>query len=425
MKRVVTYIEEKRLFTRDDRVIVALSGGADSVALLRILLREGYNCVAAHCNFHLRGDESNRDEEFVRRLCAQHGVKLRVTHFRTGEYAQQKGISIEMAARQLRYEWFEQVRAREEAAVIAVAHHKDDSVETVLLNLIRGTGISGLCGIRPVAGRIVRPLLEVSRDEILAYLKSLGQDYVTDSTNLKDEYTRNKIRLDILPLMREINPSVSDAIAGTARRLADVEAVYRKEMEEACRRVSNEDGSISLPRLLQETSPQAVLYELLRPYGFRAAVLGDICRNAASFSSGKLFRSGSHELLRDRDTLIIRPVSGESTPLPSLSVKVIETDGNYHVPADPGMACLDADRLPTLKLHIRRWHSGDKFMPYGMKGWKSVRNYLRDRKMNLFDKARQCVVTSEEEIVWLVGQRTDHRYRVTPETRRIAVLTVG
>lgn len=231
------YIEEKQLFTLRDRVLVALSGGADSVALLRVLLALGYRCEAAHCNFHLRGEESNRDEQFVRELCRGLGVALHVTHFDTTAYAARHHVSIEMAAREMRYRWFEQLRQEREMSVIAVAHHRDDSVETFLLNLVRGAGINGLKGISPKNGAIVRPLLEVNRQDILDYLQHLQQPYVTDSTNLQDEYMRNKIRLNILPMLRELNPSVSESIAETAARLGDVSLLYNKEIEAGKRRV--------------------------------------------------------------------------------------------------------------------------------------------------------------------------------------------
>ena len=209
------YIEEKQLFTLHDKVLVALSGGADSVALLRVLLVLGYHCEAAHCNFHLRGEESDRDERFVNELCKGLGVALHVTHFDTVTYASRHHVSIEMAAREMRYDWFEQLRKERGGAVIAVAHHRDDSGETFLLNLIRGAGINGLKGISPHNGCIVRPLLEVSRQDILDYLRCLGHGYATDSTNLQDEYIRNKIRLNILPMLRELNHSVREIIAET------------------------------------------------------------------------------------------------------------------------------------------------------------------------------------------------------------------
>ena len=290
-QKVIRYIHEKELFTKDDKIVVALSGGADSVALLRVLLQGGYTCVAAHCNFHLRGKESDRDAAFVQTLCTKLQVPLHIHDFDTKSYAEAHRVSVEMAARELRYAWFEEVREQERAQVIGVAHHRDDSVETFLLNLVRGTGIQGLKGIAPKNGAIVRPLLDVGRTDILAFLASIGQDYVMDSTNQRDEFTRNKLRLNVLPLLREINPSVSETIAETARRLSEVDAVYRVAIMEACRRVKEGEDRIDIARLRMETAPQAVLFELLYPLGFNA-------------SQCRIF---SVALMRNRDGCFILP----------------------------------------------------------------------------------------------------------------------
>ena len=418
-RKITRFIEGNKLFSHEQKLLVALSGGADSVALLLVLKEEGYSCQAAHCNFHLRGQESDRDEMFVRNLCAKLNVSLHVADFQTVEYSHRHGISIEMAARELRYDWFEEVRTQENLDLIAVAHHRDDSVETLLLNLMRGTGIAGLTGIRPVNGKIVRPLLNVSHEEILQFLADNNQDYVTDSSNLQDEYTRNKIRLDLLPRMREINPSVNEAIAVTAQRMADAERVYRKEINAACRRVVAQDGNISIRRLLEEESPKAVLYEMLKDKGFNSAQIDDIYQSLSA-EPGRLFRSKTHELLKDRKVLMVRRY--QESKIPALRVRVEVTDGRFDVPKDKRIACLDADKLPTEELEMRLWRSGDRFIPYGMKGFKSVRNYLRDEKFSLFDKMKQCVVCSGGEIVWLVGERIDNRYRVTDKTRRVMVL---
>ena len=274
-KKIAQYIDQEKLFTREDKILVTLSGGADSVALLRLLLDMGYTCEAAHCNFHLRGDESVRDEMFVRELCLQLEVPLHVQHFQTTEEAEKRHISIEMAARELRYAWFEQLRLQQGADVIAVAHHKDDSVETLLLNLIRGTGINGLLGIRPKNGNIVRPLLCLDRKEITEYLQEIGQSYVTDSTNLQDEYTRNKIRLNLLPLMQEINPSVKESLLRTAEHLNDAALLYKKGIEEGKQKVQTEQG-ILISVLLQESAPETLLFEILSQLGFNSAQIKDI-----------------------------------------------------------------------------------------------------------------------------------------------------
>ena len=400
IRKVSQFIEEKHLLGFGDKVLVALSGGADSVALLRVLLRLGYVCEAAHCNFHLRGEESMRDECFVRALAESLGVPLHVIHFDTNAYAASHNVSVEMAARELRYDWFAKLRQECGAKVVAVAHHRDDSVETFLLNLVRGTGINGLQGIRPVNGEVVRPLLCVSRAEILDYLSSLGQDYVTDSTNLQDEFVRNKLRLNVIPMLETINPSVSDTIAETARRLADVAQVYQEAIQAARKRVMPDGETIDIPALCREPGAQNLLFELLYPLGFNAAQVSDVFR-ALHGESGRMFHSREWTLLIDRDRLIRRP-SGPHTN---------------------EVAYVDASMVHG-ELTLRKWQSGDKFIPFGMKGFKSVRNYLRDKKFSRFEKERQWVVCDGDRIVWLVNERVDNRFRVMPETRLVIKMKV-
>ena len=420
------YIEEKQLFTLHDKVLVALSGGADSVALLRVLLVLGYHCEAAHCNFHLRGEESDRDERFVNELCKGLGVTLHVTHFDTVTYASRHHVSVEMAAREMRYDWFEQLRKERGMAVIAVAHHRDDSVETFLLNLIRGAGINGLKGISPHNGCIVRPLLEVSRQDILDYLRCLRQGYVTDSTNLQDEYMRNKIRLNILPMLGELNPSVSESIAETANRLAETSLVYNKEMAEAKNRVIKRNGNnlkaIHVERLLTEVAPASLLFEILYPLGFKPLQIKDIF-HSLSGQPGKRFISPEWEAVRDREYLLLQTRTIESTtdPTPQLCIKTLDLSDDFIIPKEKDVACLDADKV-IRPLIIRKWQKGDKFVPFGMTGKKNVSDYLTDRKFSLFEKENQYVVCSDEKIIWLVGERSDNRFRITNTTKRVMII---
>lgn len=435
--KIHEFIVRESLFSSGDKILVALSGGADSVALLHVLLRLGYRCEAAHCNFHLRGEESDRDERFVRELCGSLSVPAHVIHFNTLEYAAEKRLSVEMAARELRYEWFRKKRLETEAAVVAVAHHRDDSVETILLNLIRGTGISGLKGIRPKNGFVVRPLLNVGRHEILEFLSFHGQSYVTDSTNLRDEYTRNKIRLNILPLMEEINPSVKESVAATASRLSEVAAIYNQAIETGKGRVM--DGShIRISALLSETSPRALLFEMLYPLGFNSSqvddVLGSLCGQ-----SGKCFYSREWSVLKDRDFLLVHPFIPDNcsgNPVSELPgrggvsygnpVRRIEVEqklytSGFIIPRDKDTACLDAGKL-AFPLTVRKWRKGDRFVPFGMKGMKNVSDYLTDKKFSLFEKEQVYVVCSGNEIVWLAGERSDDRYRVDDRTKEVVVL---
>ena len=378
------YIEEKQLFTLHDKVLVALSGGADSVALLRVLLVLGYHCEAAHCNFHLRGEESDRDERFVNELCKGLGVALHVTHFDTVTYASRHHVSIEMAAREMRYDWFEQLRKERGGAVIAVAHHRDDSVETFLLNLIRGAGINGLKGISPHNGCIVRPLM-----------------------------------------LRELNPSVSESIAETSRRLTDVSLIYNKEIEAGKERVMEKSGHILISRLMEESAPAALLFEILHPLGFNSVQAGDVFRSLSA-QSGKRFVSAGWEVLRDRTELIIRRRKladeevEENVPPFRLAMETQEIMPDFVIPKNKDTACLDADKV-VLPLTVRKWRQGDKFVPFGMKG-KKISDYLTDRKFSLFQKENQYVVCSAGQIVWLVGERSDDRFRVTEDTKRVLII---
>ncbi|MEY8707518.1 tRNA lysidine(34) synthetase TilS [Bacteroides faecichinchillae] len=419
-QRVIQYIEKEQLFSQNSKILVALSGGADSVALLRILHSLGYECEAAHCNFHLRGKESDRDEMFVRQLCQQYNIPLHIIDFDTTRYAEEKRISIEMAARELRYEWFEKKRIECHTNRIAVAHHQDDSIETMLLNLIRGTGITGLLGIRPINGYIVRPLLCVSRKEIVCYLQSIGQEYVTDSTNLEDEYTRNKIRLHLLPLMQEINPAIKNSLITTGNHLNDVAIIYNKSISEAKARVITSEG-ILISAILQEPSPETVLFEILHPLGFNPAQIKDIY-HSLNGQSGKQFSSKEWKVIKDRDFLLLEKIQPEREDTPSFQLIREESEytTDFQIPHKKEIACFDADKLSGT-ITLRRYQAGDTFIPFGMKGKKKVSDYLTDRKFSISQKERQWVLCCNEQIAWLIGERTDNRFRIDENTRRVVI----
>lgn len=430
-RKVRRYIEKRQLLDDDAKVLVALSGGADSVALLRILTRLGYHCTAAHCNFHLRGEESLRDEKFARALCSGLGIGLTVAQFDTATYAKEKKISIEMAARELRYSFFEETAVAEGATAIAVAHHRDDVAETILLNLIRGTGIRGLHGIQPKNGNIIRPMLCLDRAEITAYLESIGQKYVTDSSNLTTDYTRNKIRLEILPLLRTINPSITHTLAETAERITEAEKAYDRAISDGRRRVLNND-SINIAGLLNEPSPTALLHEILTPLGFNGQQSTDIIEHIGG-GSGKEYKSPTHTLTRDRERLIITPNNDTpqaeilltdndtyATPHGTLTIGLNTYDGT--IDKSRHTATLDNSRLEK-PLTLRPVQRGDRFRPLGMKGSKLVSDYLTDRKKTLPEKQRQlAVVDREDNIVWLVGERPAAPYAVTSQTSEVLIL---
>ncbi|MCQ2111208.1 MAG: tRNA lysidine(34) synthetase TilS [Bacteroidaceae bacterium] len=430
------FISSNSLFSKERLQIIALSGGADSVALLRTMLHEGYSCLAVHCNFHLRGEESMRDEKFVRNLCATLSVPLHVEDFETEEYARAHGISIEMAARELRYSLFERLRQENNAERIAVAHHRDDSVETMLLNLIRGTGIRGLGGIRPLNGNIARPLLGVSRADIESYLEELGQDFVTDSTNLLTEYRRNRIRHNVIPLLKEINPSVEKSLIQTAENLRQAYTLYNIAVTQAKHRILTEDQgilAIDTAALFNEPAHETIAFEILSPFGFNDQQIHDML-DASKGTPGKQFLSATHILTVDRNRLLAREIRKPFDPV-CITVQsactpqtVTLTDGRSlefslhpsgtEIKRDSSIAMLDAD-LTGNTLVIRQVQPGDSFMPFGMKGQQTLSDYMTDRKYSLFQKQDQIVICNSSGIVWVAGQRIDDRYRLTSATRTI------
>ena len=422
-KKIAQYIDNERLFPIDARIIVALSGGADSVALLRILHTLGYDCEAAHCNFHLRGTESDRDEMFVRKLCKTMRTPLHTIDFATEQYAIEKKISIEMAARELRYQWFAEIKEKTKADVIAVAHHQDDSVETVLLNLIRGTGINGLLGIRPKNGDIVRPLLCISRKEITDYLQNAGQEYMTDSTNLQDEYTRNKIRLNLLPLMQEINPLVKEHIIDTSNYLNDVNRIYNKGIEEGKQRVI-EKGNIRIVPLLKEPSPEALLFEILYPLGFNAAQTKNILAMLEGQTGKQFISKDGWRVVKNRELLLIDKKEKQETPPFCLIKEEKGYTKDFIIPREKHIACFDTDKLIG-EINLRKWQTGDIFIPFGMKGKKKVSDYLTDRKFSIIQKENQWVLCCGDKIIWIVGERTDNRFRIDEKTKKVTVFKMS
>ena len=507
VNQVRHFAHHHQLFTPRGKYIIALSGGADSVSLLLVLKHLehelGISIEAAHCNFHLRGDESLRDEEFCKQLCARLTVPLHLIHFDTHAYADLHHVSIEMAARDLRYAYFEQLRRDISAADICVAHHRDDSVETLLLNLVRGTGLRGLRGIQPRNAHIIRPLLSHSRQQIEQYLDALGESYVTDSTNLHNDVKRNKIRLNVIPLLRELNPSASQSIFETSLRVTEALKIFDDAIQHAiadvtisprgdtCRgctclkctnqpvekcpnqavekcpnqpllvhlrqvhplsncpnqpvenctttQTQNSPLIISVPRLKQQPSPEYTLHEILSPRGFTSAQIEQIYTSLDTNPTGKIITSCTHELAFDRSTFILQP----KTPTPlvrpmhipetgtyvlsdnlKLKVETEECGDRYEPCRAADCASLDASDI-KFPLTLRHTQPGDRFVPFGMTGTKLLSDYLTDRKKNVFEKRAQLVLTdAQQRILWLVGERTDNRFRITPHTQQALRLTI-
>lgn len=423
---------------------MALSGGADSVCLLLKMIEEGRSVEAVHCNFHLRGDESDRDEAFVVSLCERLGVPLHRVHFDTREYAALHKVSIELAARELRYRYFEQLRRDIGAEAIMVAHHRDDNVETVLMNLVRGTGIRGMAGIRPVNGHILRPLLDMSRKDIEDYLKKKGETYVTDSTNLEDDATRNKFRHHVIPLLQSLNPKASENIHSTSRHIAEAEKILSWAIQEAKRSVFSVEPSsaiIDVSSLLSFVSPSYLLNEICRDYGFTPSQSEDMLAASSSSHVGATFLSPSHiaAIATVAGSLCIQiapktalqkeyrlPEPGIYRLSDGISLRLENTPitERFRISKSPDVSTIDVNKV-KFPLTLRPIRQGDRFTPFGMKGTKLVSDYLTDIKCSVIDRQRQLVIQDATGmIIWLVGRRTNEKCRIDSSSNAALTITI-
>lgn len=447
-EKVNRTIERERLLVPGQRVIVALSGGRDSVAELCVLKNLGYKCAAVHVNFQLRGDESFRDELFVRNLCERLDVDLFVREYNTRVYAAQSKQSVEMAARELRYNYFALV-ADKLAAPVAVAHHRDDNNETMLLNLIRGTGLRGLCGMAYKSQRVsnaknpymlLRPLLDVSRSEVQSYLQEIKQVYVDDSTNFVDEVKRNKLRLEIIPRLSKLNPSIGETLQREIKLLSYTYEVYHQSIKHFLSKLKYNcfgDEIFEAEDLKNRCSIEALLFEWLSPKGFNSVQILQIANDSFKNEMSRIetddyiiARQHGRYVLIQRSTL---PV-GVDKLLPAEGVVVIaghkiETTRASKYPdsrilRSPQYCFLREDALcPPLR--VRGVMPGDAFSPFGMTGRKSVGDFLKDTKVPIEERLRQLVVYDSEKIVWLVGRRTDNRVRIEPTESHIICIKVS
>ena len=437
LRKIEQFIEQKELMNNSQLYLVALSGGADSVALLLALKKLGYNIEAAHCNFHLRGEESDRDEDFCKNLCRELDIKLHLAHFDTQTNASLHGISIEMAARNLRYNYFEALLKDINASAVCVAHHKDDSAETLLLNLIRGTGIEGLTGIKSKNNRIVRPFLCVRRNEIINYLEQQNQSFVTDSSNLVNDVQRNKIRLDIMPLLQTINPLVVEHLNQTGEYIEEATSILNTVLEQMQDRVvllkTEGQTIVDIERLEKEQSSSYLLWYILKNYGFNAAQIKQISCGLKT-SVGRVWESATHALTINNNKVIVEPLFTCDTK----EYRLIEEEGLYHLNSklsieikkelysidngfskDPKDIWIDADKV-EFPLSVRLIKEGDRMIPLGMKGSKLISDMLTDTKVSYFDRQRQYVLlNNDQQIIWLLGRRIDDRYKLTSSTKTV------
>ena len=427
---VSKFIDEKSLCKSGNKLLVAISGGADSVALFLCLKELGYDVELAHCNFNLRGDESDNDEEFVKKLADKFGVRLHLKSFDTQKYADENKVSIQMAARDLRYRWFNELLVDNNLNYIAVGHHKNDDVETFFINLTRGSGLKGLLGIKSKNNNVIRPLLCVSRLEIEAYLSAVKQSFREDSSNKSVKYLRNKIRYELIPLLAEMNPSIQETISNEIEILEGVFQVFEEQIESKRKEIlKNEIFKLKITDLQKLNPLNIYLYEFLNPYGF--SEVNQIIK-ALNTQSGKQFFSKTYQLNIDREYILISKISKEN-----VSFEILENQHKISTPfamelskstdrrvvKDRVKAKLDFDKL-QFPLVLRKWKKGDKFMPLGMQTFKKLSDFFIDKKYSLIAKQQQWILCSADDIIWIVGDRIDDRFKITTQTKNVYIAEI-
>lgn len=439
LRRFVEEVETKSLFTADDIVLLAVSGGMDSVTMCELFHRAGYKFAIAHCNFRLRDEASDGDELFVNKLAEHYNVPVYSATFDTIGYAAENKLSIEEAARNLRYDFFDKILLKHNYKYVATAHHRDDAIETFFLNLMRGTGIVGLHGILQKNAKIIRPMLCFGRDEIEDFIRYNNIEYRTDATNATLDYKRNKVRHLLVPLFRQLAPAFDRTMSANMQHIADVELIYKQQVEIKRRLIVQpykEGFRISIQQLSSLIPLRTYLYEFLSPFGFTETVVANVIK-ALNTSSGKQFFAKNYYLIRDRDYLFVYPCGQEdelqmvmidendssiSTPI-VLHIQSFENTSSFKPMFDRYNAYFDKDKL-LFPLRLRRWRNGDKFQPFGMKGKRKISDFFTDQKLSLQDKKNVWLLcNADDEILWVLGLRTDDRFKLTPQTSNILNIT--
>lgn len=431
VQKFIEFNTAKRLANAKKKTMLTVSGGIDSVVMCVLFNEAKFPFAIAHCNFQLRGKESDGDEQLVKELGKKYGIEVFVKKFDTKKYAVEKSISIQLAARELRYTWFEELRKEKEFDLIATAHHLNDNIETILLNLTKGTGIRGLRGIPVRQGNIVRPLLFASREEIENYQQQNKLEFREDSSNADDKYTRNKIRHNIIPLLKEINPSLENAFADKIELFTELEVMYEKEMKKSSSQLFLQranDIYIPILKLKKTENASSVLFEYLKDYGFNSEQVDDIL-GAVDGEAGKQFLSSTARIIKDRRFLILTKLADKDFSIQFISEgdkevklgkgKLQITNNQSPITPDKRSAFLDKSKL-EFPLIARKWKQGDYFYPFGMKlKKKKLKKFFTDEKVSLNEKENIWVIESNKKIVWVAGYRIDERFKVTDKTKEI------
>lgn len=434
VKKFTDFIEQNHLFIHGNKVLAAVSGGMDSVLMVHLLKSAGFNFGIAHCNFQLRGDESTADEAFCKNLAQQTGVSFHTIKFDTQLYVAENKISIQMAARDLRYNWFEQVRQQEGYSVIALAHHQNDAIETILLNLTRGTGIAGLHGILPKNGALVRPLLFLNREEIQSLITENGYNYVEDSSNASVKYARNKIRLAIIPKLKELNPGLEKTFENNLRHFRDMETLLEVRLEELKKELFISQGDeihLSIAAVKNLNPKRLLLFKLLQEYGFNETAVDDLIASLDKHP-GRVFEAAGYKLILDRAHIILvkNPVEQQIVVINEndhtvnyghYKLTLLHDDSPLIIKDNPMAVAVDTDLL-IYPLTIRSWQQSDNFYPLGMKTRKKLSDFFINKKIPLHVKNEiPLLINGNNEIIWIGGYRLDERYKVNKNTKKVTI----
>ncbi len=429
----------KELIEPSDKVLLTVSGGIDSVVMLHLFLQTSYKVAIAHCNFQLRGQDANDDETFVQQLAEKHHIPFYSIHFDTQKYAKQLGFSIQMAARELRYEWFREIAQKNNFAYIATAHQRNDVLETFFVNALRKTGIKGLCGIQAKTGMLIRPMLAFSRQEISDYASSSLISYREDKSNDSDYYARNYIRHHIIPAFNKLQDNFEDTLSETIAILNQQQIIYQQHIQEVKQDITlyeNNTYIIDINKLKKLSEKKTYLFEWIYPYGFNMAQTENIIE-LLDAEAGKIFLSDTHCLLKDRDTLQIKfrtfkqadkrigaDFYNDVFMAENLVFEQIPYDETFEIQIDKNIAYVDAAKV-TFPFILRKWEQGDIFYPFGMQGCKKVSDFYIDHKLSLFEKdATDILCNGNGDILWIIGFRSDNRYRLTSETKTVLKITL-
>jgi tRNA(Ile)-lysidine synthase len=450
------FITEQDLFHTKDKLLLAISGGIDSVVLCELCYQAGFDFVIAHCNFQLRGDESERDENFVRSLAKKYNKEIFVKKFDTENYAAEHKVSIQGAARELRYAWFEEIVNGQSSMVngeksvennknlsspihhspfsihIVTAHHLNDSIETLLMNFFKGTGITGLHGILPKQGKIIRPLLFAKKEELKTFAEENNLKWLEDSSNESDKYSRNFLRHNIIPALTEIYPNLTDNLANNIERFKEIEILYHQSIDQHKKNLLEKKGNeIHIPVLkLKKTIPlNTIVYEIIKDHSFSPHQV-DEAINLLESESGKFIQSSTHRIIKNRNWIIIAPNDSERSehiiiesvgrwPMTGgeLHLQVFQTT-NYKLQTENNIASLDADKI-SFPLLLRKWKQGDYFYPLGMHKKKKLARFFIDNKLSKTDKEKIWILESNKKIAWIIGMRIDDRFKITPQTKNV------